>query len=56
MCPYDFEFHTEYLDKIIGSSAVRLAIEKDIKISEIVKSYYPKLEEYIMLREEYLLY
>ncbi|UCE42795.1 MAG: DUF1343 domain-containing protein [Candidatus Aminicenantes bacterium] len=56
MCPRQFQFHAHYFDKIIGSSVIRQAIEKETEICEIVSTYSPKVEEFAKLRGEYLLY
>jgi uncharacterized protein YbbC (DUF1343 family) len=56
MCPNQFEFHAEYFDKIIGSSSIRQAIEREARIKEIARGYAVQLEEFKDLRITYLLY
>jgi uncharacterized protein YbbC (DUF1343 family) len=56
MYPHQFEFHPEYFDKIVGSSSIRQAIEKDVEIYEIVRNYSPKVEEFGKFKKKYLLY
>jgi uncharacterized protein YbbC (DUF1343 family) len=56
MFPHKFEFHVEYFDKIMGSLAVRKAIEKDTEILEIVKNYATESEAFAKVRNAYLLY
>lgn len=51
-----FQFHTEYFDKIIGSIAIRQAIEREDRLEEITRSYAARLEEFKDLRKAYLLY
>lgn len=51
-----FGFHTEYFDKIMGTSKVREALEKGMDIKEIVKSYQKELDNFSDLRGSYLLY
>jgi len=56
MYPRQFQFHTEYFDKIIGSIAIRQAIERDDRVEEIIGNFTAQLEEFKDLRKSYLLY
>jgi len=56
MYPAFFKFHTKYMDKIMGTSEVREALEKGIDIKDIVKSYQEDLNNFHKLRKSYLLY
>ncbi len=51
-----FQFHKEYFDKIIGSTVIRQAIEREFRIEDIVESYAAQLEEFKDFRKSYLLY
>jgi uncharacterized protein YbbC (DUF1343 family) len=54
--PQNFKFHGEYLDKIMGTSKVREALEKGVDIKDIVKIYQADLNNFSKLRRFYLLY
>ncbi len=56
MYPAFFKFYTEYMDKIMGTSEVREAVEKGIDIKDIVKSHQEDLNNFYKLRKSYLLY
>ncbi len=56
MYPVFFKCHTKYMDKIMGTSEVREALEKGIDIKDIVKSHQEDLNNFYMLRKSYLLY
>lgn len=56
MYPAFFKFHTKYMDKIMGTSKVREAVEKGIDIKDIVKSHQEDLNNFHKLRKSYLLY
>jgi len=56
MYPSHFKFHTEYFDKIMGTSKVRQALEKWIDVKDIIKSYKGELDNFLVLRKPYLLY
>ena len=56
MYPAFFKFHTEYMDKIMGTSEVREAVEKGIDIKDIVKNHQEDLNNFNKLRKTYLLY
>ncbi|MDH4218164.1 MAG: DUF1343 domain-containing protein [Candidatus Aminicenantes bacterium] len=56
MYPDLFKFHAEYFDKIMGTKIIRQAIEKGMRIEEIVKENKKQLEEFDKLRKPYLLY
>jgi uncharacterized protein YbbC (DUF1343 family) len=54
--PQCLKFHSEYFDKIMGTSKVREALEKGFDIKEIMKSYQEDLDNFSHLRSSYLLY
>ena len=54
--PKNFKFHVEYLDKIVGTSKLREALQKGTDIKDIVKSYQADLNNFSELRRSYLLY
>ncbi|MFC2169322.1 exo-beta-N-acetylmuramidase NamZ domain-containing protein [Acidobacteriota bacterium] len=51
-----FEFHSEYFDKIIGNSKTRDALKKGHEIKDIISNYRHELEEFYQVRELFLLY
>lgn len=52
----EFQFHAEYFDNIMGTSKVRMALEANIPVSEILKQFDADLAEFTELRQPYLLY
>jgi uncharacterized protein YbbC (DUF1343 family) len=56
MYPGHFKFHDEYIDKIMGTSKARQALEKGIDVKNIIKSYQQDLDSFAELRKPYLLY
>lgn len=56
MYPSHFKFHNEYIDKLMGNSKVREALEKGIDVKDIIKSYKGELDNFSELRKPYLLY
>ena len=54
--PRIFEFHSDYFDKIMGTSGVRKSIEAGMDIKRVVESYRLELNEFFELRKSYLLY
>jgi len=56
MYPSHFKFHNEYIDKLMGTSKVRQALEKGSDVKEIIKSYQVDLDNFWELRKPYLLY
>jgi uncharacterized protein YbbC (DUF1343 family) len=54
--PAEFAFHAEYFDKIMGTSSVRLAIEKGTPVAEIVAGFETGLREFSESRKPFLLY
>jgi uncharacterized protein YbbC (DUF1343 family) len=56
MYPGRFKFHDEYIDKIMGTSKARQALEKGIDVKNIIKSYQQDLDSFAELRKPYLLY
>ena len=56
MYPENFKFHTEYFDKIIGTSKIREAIEEGTEVRDIISIYQEELSRFSKQRESYLLY
>jgi uncharacterized protein YbbC (DUF1343 family) len=56
MYPDHFKFHADYIDKLMGTSKVREALEKGASIKEILKSFEEPLNNFSKLRKPYLLY
>jgi len=56
MYPDKFQFHTEYFDRIMGTAAVRLAIESGKTIDDIAAGWKDGLAGFGDLRKPYLLY
>jgi len=56
MYPEDFKFFDEYFDKIMGTSTVREALKKGLKVEDIIKKYERVLTEFSDQRKPYLLY
>ena len=56
MCPYQFQFHEKYFDKILGSTSIREAIEKGDPVAEIIREYTSQLDGFAKRRQKYLLY
>ncbi|MDH5468247.1 MAG: DUF1343 domain-containing protein [Candidatus Aminicenantes bacterium] len=56
MYPENFKFHTEYFDKIMGTSKIREAIEEGTEVRDIVSIYQEELSRFSKQRESYLLY
>jgi uncharacterized protein YbbC (DUF1343 family) len=54
--PNHFKFHEKYMDKIMGTSKVREALEKGTDIEDIVRSLSSDLESFSQKRKPYLLY
>ena len=54
--PEIFEFHSDYFDKIMGTSGVRESIEAGMDIKRVFESYRLELNEFSDLRKSYLLY
>jgi len=50
------EFHASYIDKVMGTSTVREALERGEPVEKIVAATQPGLKEFAKLREPYLLY
>ncbi len=50
------EFHPEYFDKVLGTSSVREALERDEPVDKIVAGFKPGLDGFAKLRAPYLLY
>jgi uncharacterized protein YbbC (DUF1343 family) len=51
-----FEFHAKYFDTIMGTTKVRLALEKGTTVTGIVASWQDGLRAFEELRRPYLLY
>lgn len=56
MYPDRFKFHADYIDKLMGTSKVREALEKGTDIKDILKNYEEPLNNFSKLRKSYLLY
>jgi uncharacterized protein YbbC (DUF1343 family) len=56
MYPDHFKFHADYIDKLMGTSKVREALEKGVDIRDILKSFEESLNNFSKLRKSYLLY
>jgi len=54
--PQQFQFHTDYFDKIMGTASVRQVIEKGEKIEKISKGHQSQLDAFAKLRKSYFLY
>lgn len=54
--PDEFRFHAEYFDKIMGTSKVREALERDDRVEEIIEGYQAELDRFSEFRKPYLLY
>ncbi len=54
--PGYFEFHKDYMDRIMGTSTIRESLEKGVDIKEIIKSYEEDLKTFSQRRRPYLLY
>jgi len=50
------ELHKGYFDKVMGTSTVREAMERDEPVAKIMAATQPRLKEFAKLREPYLLY
>jgi uncharacterized protein YbbC (DUF1343 family) len=50
------ELHTRYFDKVMGTSAVREALERGEPVEKIVAGFNPGLADFARLREPFLLY
>ncbi len=56
MYPDKFAFHSDYFDKIMGNSEIRLALESGQSPLEIIGQLETGLKEFDRLRQPYLLY
>ncbi len=56
MYPDHLKFHADYIDKIMGTSKVREALEKGTDIKDILKNFEEPLSNFSKLRKSYLLY
>jgi uncharacterized protein YbbC (DUF1343 family) len=50
------EFHAGYFDKVLGTSLVREAFERDEPFEKIAATWTPGLAEFAQQRAEFLLY
>jgi len=50
------EFHADYFDKVMGTAAVREALERGEPAETIVAGFRPGLADFARLREPYLMY
>ena len=53
---HKLEFHASYFDHVMGTAAVREALERGEPADQIVAGFKPGLAEFAKLREPYLLY
>ncbi len=56
MYPDKFAFHAEYFDKVMGTAAVRQALEAGKDVPSILAGLEPGLASFAALRKPYLLY
>ena len=54
--PDKFAFHTDYFDKVMGTSKVREALEQGRPVAEILTGLEKPLRDFAALRRPYLLY
>jgi uncharacterized protein YbbC (DUF1343 family) len=54
--PYEYEFERNPFDVIAGTTQMRAQIERGDSLASIVESWQPALEEFKLVRREYLLY
>lgn len=54
--PADFAFHPDYFDKVMGTDAVRTALEAGSDVAAILAALEPGLRAFAALRRPYLLY
>jgi uncharacterized protein YbbC (DUF1343 family) len=50
------ELHTDYFDKVLGTSSVRKALQRGTPVAEIAAGFQPGLAAFAKLRTSYLLY
>ena len=56
MYPANFEFFGEYFDKVIGNGQLRSHLENGNNIDSIRNSYQKELDNFSLLKEEFMLY
>jgi uncharacterized protein YbbC (DUF1343 family) len=56
MAPNKFHFHSDYFDKIIGSSRVRMALTDEKPVAEILAGCHRELATFALSRQPSLLY
>jgi len=56
MYPKEFQFHADYFDKVTGTRRVREALERNVPVNEIVRSFEDGLTRFADLRRPYRLY
>ncbi len=54
--PGEFEFYSEYFDKIMGTGRVRNALIQGVKVDLITEGFQKELKEFAEIRKKYLLY
>jgi len=54
--PAELEFHADYFDKVMGTSTVRIALEKGVSAQKIVDGFKTGLTDFGRLRQPFLLY
>ena len=52
----EFEFHADYFDKVLGTSLVREALEREEPFGKIVATFASNLAGFAKQRDEFLLY
>lgn len=56
MYPQNFKFHSEYFDKIMGTSKIRKGLLNDLPVEALIHTYQTELDKFAEVREPYLLY
>jgi uncharacterized protein YbbC (DUF1343 family) len=54
--PYEYVYDRNPFDVIAGTSNLRSAIEKGSSLDSIRESWQPRLNEFLQIRERYLMY
>jgi len=54
--PYEYVYDRNPFDVISGSSSIREALERGIELAEIESAWKPAFDEFLKVREEFLLY
>ena len=56
LAPGKLQFHAKYFDKIMGSSRIRLALQQQTGVAEMIASYAQEAQGFSELRRAYLIY